>query len=53
MISDPSPLLNTDEATSGMLHPILDFPVHERHGHTGDSPTEGHKDDEGTGVSLL
>jgi len=25
----------------------------ERHGHTGQSPMKGHKDDEGTGASLL
>lgn len=53
MISDPSPLLSTDEATPGMLHPILGFPAHERHGRTADTPMEGHKHDEGTGVSLL
>lgn len=27
--------------------------VFERHGHTGKSPTYGHKDDYGTGAPLL
>jgi len=27
--------------------------VQERHGHTGESPTKDHEDDEGTGASLI
>lgn len=47
------PLYSTGEATSGLLHPVLDHPVHERHGCTGDSPMQDYQDAERTGVSLL
>lgn len=44
---DPSPLLSTAEATSGVLDPVLGSSVHEKHGATGESPMKGHKDDLG------
>lgn len=50
---DPSPLLSTTEATSGVLGPFLVPPVPEKHGLAGDSTTEGQQDDAGSGASLL
>lgn len=46
---DDSPLLSTDEATTGALCPALGSPVWGRYRHTGWSPVKGHKD----GASLL
>ena len=39
------------EAYNGWMQSV-GFPVQERHGHTGLSPAQDHKDDEGTGASL-
>ncbi|KAJ7412270.1 hypothetical protein BTVI_46989 [Pitangus sulphuratus] len=47
------PLLGPSESTSGVLCPVLDASVQERQGTTGEGPVEGHKDDEGSGASLL
>ncbi|KAK4806630.1 hypothetical protein QYF61_022936 [Mycteria americana] len=49
---DLSPLFSTDEATAGVVGPVLGSSVQERHGHTGERPMKGHKDDEETGASL-
>lgn len=43
--SDPSPQLSTGEATYGMLCPVLDSPVSERHGVTEVSLVNDHKGD--------
>lgn len=40
---DLSPLLSTGEVTTGVLYPVLDSPVQEKHGITGKSPVMGHK----------
>ena len=48
---DPSLLLGTGKATSAVLCAILGSPVHERHGLTGVSLAQVHKDDEGSGAS--
>jgi len=50
---DPSPVFSTGEATLGVLCPVLGSSVQVRCGHTGESPEEAHKDDEGTGASLV
>ena len=49
----PSPLLRTGEAIPEVLHAVLSSSVQEGRGDTGESPTKGHKDDEGSGASLL
>jgi len=49
---DPSSLLSTVEAASGVLGPVLGSLAQERHGHTEESPAKSHKGDEGTGASL-
>ena len=50
---DLSPLLSTGEATAGGLCPVLGSPVQERHGHSEESLTKDHEDDERTGACLL
>lgn len=49
---DPSPLLSTGEAISGVLGSVLGFPGQEGQGATGEKPTRGQEGDEGTGTSL-
>ena len=44
--------LCSGEAAPEVLGPVMDFPVQERPGHSGGSPTEGHQDDKGPGVPL-
>lgn len=49
---DPSPLLSIGEAVCGVLCPVIGSPVQQTHGHAGESPAKGHKDEQGTGASL-
>ena len=49
----PAGLLCPHEATFGLLCPILDFSVQKRQGTSREIPVEGHKDDEGPGVSPI
>lgn len=48
-----SPVLCSAEAISGILYPVLDSAVQERHGTSRQSPVEGYKDDKGPEGSLL
>ena len=41
------------QASPGVLYPVLGSPVQKRQGSPGESPVEGHKEDEGPGASLL
>jgi len=50
---DPFLLLMPDEATPRVPCPVLGSLAQERSELTGESPEKGHKDDEGTGESLL
>lgn len=50
---DPSTLLNTGEATSEVLGPVLGSLVQKRHGYTGTTPVQGNKDDQGTGAPFI
>lgn len=49
---NPSSLLNVGEATPGVLCHILSSSVKEKHEYNGESPVEGHDDDQETGESL-
>lgn len=49
---DSSPLLSTGKVIPGILYPILNSLVQERHGHKKESPIKGRKGDEGTKASL-
>lgn len=42
---DPSPLLSTGEATSGLWSSVCSFPVRGKCGQIGKIPEKGHKDD--------
>ncbi|PKU46216.1 hypothetical protein llap_3490 [Limosa lapponica baueri] len=48
----PPPLLCPGQATSGVLCPVVDYPLQERQGTAGESPAEGYEDGQGTGVFL-
>lgn len=43
---DPVPLLSTGEDTPGVLCPVWQPQLHQRHRPTAESPTKSHKDDE-------
>lgn len=49
---DPSTLVSTAEAASGMLHPVLGSSAGGRCGRTRETPAKDHEDDEGSGASL-
>ncbi|PKU43654.1 hypothetical protein llap_6043 [Limosa lapponica baueri] len=49
----PPPILCAGEAASGVLCPVLGFPVQEGQGTAGESPVEGYRDDERTQTSVL
>lgn len=46
-------LLSSGEATSGLLRPVLVSRVQEKQGATEEGRAKGHKDDVGSGVSLM
>lgn len=48
----PLLLLNTGEAMSKVLCPVLGSPVEESHGYAGGNPVKSNKEDEGTGASV-
>lgn len=50
---NPPTLLSAGEARPEILSLVLDSPVHERHGHIGESPSKRHKNDKKTGTPLL
>ena len=43
---DPAPLLCTEEASPGVLHPDVESSVQKRHGPVGAHPEDGHKKSE-------
>ena len=49
----PAPLLCTDEASPGVLHPNAESTVEERHRPAGAHPEEGHKNAPRDGTPLL
>lgn len=48
----PDPLLDPNEATSGVLCSILVSTVQDRQGANGEGPAKEHKDELGTGAPV-
>jgi len=46
-------LLCADEATPGIMRPLLGFSVQDKHEHAGETPVKEHSNNEGTGTPLL